>query len=147
MNSIKSNIVCVLRPAGDGAHQWMNIEGRTDLKAGEATLTGTFEQFEVRTGPSGSHVHICYEPVNAKRGQLATPRVLTCVLREVGKEGVQWVSAFGRVDLRVGERTLTGTFTDFTAKSGPSGSHIVTCHLPVKAVEGTYEPEAEPLAA
>jgi hypothetical protein len=134
-SSIKT-LVCVLRPAADTGHQWMNAAGRKDLVIGEQTLTGTFTEFEVRTGPSGSHVHTCYEPVATKRGVIA--RVLTCVLREVGNEGHQWVNAAGRTDLRVGERTATGTFSDFTAKCGPSGSHRVTCHQPLNTTEGVY---------
>ena len=54
---------------------------------------------------------------------------LSCVARPVGK-GTQWVPAAGRQDLVEGEPTMTGHFSSFVVRSGPSGSHSVTCYEP-----------------
>lgn len=61
MNNGQS-IVCVLRHVGKNT-QWVLAEGRHDLKPGEATLSGSFSRFSVRSGPSGSHVVSCYTPI------------------------------------------------------------------------------------
>jgi hypothetical protein len=136
---MNTQIVCVLRSI-DGISQWVAASGRRDLVPNEKVMIGFFDSFEVRTGPSDSHVHTCYEPRRGGMvGALDINEFLssssssatevgsfkTCVVRFVGKQQ-EYVEALGRVDLVAGEALISGRAVPSTVKSGPSGSHIVT---------------------
>jgi hypothetical protein len=148
-----NQIVCVLRAVG-GVHQWVAASGRQDLVNNEATMVGYFDSFELKSGPSGSHVTTCYEPLRgAKKSTLditefqapskASCEVGTqksCVLRLVGDHH-EHVDAYGRFDLVTGETLVSGKAVRSTIKTGPSGSHAVTVWTFVGATQRSVVPQ------
>jgi hypothetical protein len=146
-----NQIVCVLRSVG-GFHQWVAASGRQDLVNNEATMVGYFDSFEVKSGPSGSHVTTCYEPRRtAKKSTLdisefqapteaSVGAQKSCVLRLVG-DCHEYVDANGRHDLVAGEALVSGSAVPSTVRTGPSNSHAVTVWTFVGATKRSVVPQ------
>ncbi len=133
-----NQIVCVLRSV-NGIQQWVAAAGRHDLVKDETTMVGHFDSFEVRTGPSGSHVITCYEP-QASANPSSAGTYKTCVLRLVGGQH-EYVDADGRVDLVAGETIFSGKAVHSTVRTGPSRSHTVTVWNFVGATQRSIVPQ------
>lgn len=147
-----NQIVCVLRSI-NGVHQWVAASGRHDLVNNEATTVGFFNSFEEQTGPSGSHVVTCYEPLrntamskldinefNASTRSTKVGSFKTCVVRLIGTHD-EFVAAKGRTDLVEGEALVSGNAVSSSVKSGPNGSHVVTVWNFVGAMQRDVVPQ------
>lgn len=141
-----SQVSCVVRTIR-GRQEYVSINDPAlvgGINDGETIYTGRMESFEVKDGPSKSHVRTVWDP----RGPVArsthrAPSVVTCVVRDVNGSGEYLrVSDLAGLPIaaRQGERTVSGDMTPFTIKAGPSKSHSVTAWMPRGAVtEGHYQ--------
>jgi hypothetical protein len=141
-----SQVSCVVRKVR-GQDEYISITD-PDLidgpRDGEAITSGQMESFQVKDGPSGSHVRTVWDPRGTStRSIYRTPPVTTCVVRDVNGVG-EYLRVEDIANLpiaaRQGERTVSGVMQAFVIKAGPSKSHSVTCWTPRGTLtEGQYQ--------
>lgn len=139
-------VSCVVRPVR-GQDEYISITD-SDLiggpRDGEAIISGQMESFQVKDGPSGSHVRTVWVPRGATTRSIhVSAPVTTCVVRDVNGVGeylrVEDLAGLP-IAARDGERTISGVMEPFVIKAGPSKSHSVTAWTPRGLItEGQYQ--------